>query len=64
MDSIYPYLLIIGGWPITSIVVNYIRHRPKYLKPGVGTQHIALIGMIIQFSLIGAGIAWLLSENG
>ena len=63
MDNIYPYLLIILGWPITSIVTNYLRHRPKYLKPGVGTQHIMLIGMIIQFSFIGAGIGWLVSEN-
>ena len=63
MDNIYPYLLIVLGWPITPNVVSYIRHRPKYLKPGVGTQHILMIGMIIQFSFIGVAIVWLLNEN-
>ena len=56
-------MLIIVGWPLTSLIVNYIRHRPKYLEPGVSTQHILLIGLLIQAFLIGSGIGILLSQK-
>ena len=57
-----PYVLIALGWPVTSLIVNYIRHRPKYLEPGVGTQHIRLAGFFVQAVLIGSGIGLLFAR--
>ena len=59
--AILGWILIILGFPITPIVVNVIRHLPKNTEPGVGTQHIAITGMLIQALLIGSGIGLLLT---
>jgi hypothetical protein len=59
--AILGWTLIILGFPITPIVVNAIRHLPKNSEPGVGTQHISIIGMLCQALLIGSGIGMLLA---
>ena len=59
--AILGWTLIVLGFPITPIVVNVIRHLPKNTEPGVGTQHISIIGMFFQTLLIGSGIGILLA---
>ena len=49
-------ILLITAFPVVPIIVNMIRHSEKNTQPGIGTQHIAIIGFLIQAVLIGAGI--------
>lgn len=63
MREYLPYILIFLGWPITSLITSYIRHRPRYLKSGVGTQHILLIGMIVMMAFIGAGVGLYINDK-
>lgn len=51
------------AWPVTSLVINYIRHLPRYTQPGVGTQHILFVGLLLQIALFGTGLGLLIARN-
>lgn len=55
--NVLPWVLIVLAFPVTPLVVNWIRHRPRYLDQG--TQHIASIGTGIQMILLCLGLALL-----
>lgn len=57
--SYLPWVLIALAFPVTPLVVNWIRHRPKYLEEGVGSQHIATAGTVVQMILLCLGLALL-----
>ena len=63
MTDALPYILIFIGFPVVPAVVNYIRHTPKNTRPGVGTQHILLTGLLIQMIFIGSGVGILHSRK-
>lgn len=61
--NILPYILIFIGFPVVPIVVHYLRHTPKNTAPGVGTQHILMIGLLIQLLFIGSGFGLLIARR-
>ena len=59
----FPYILILIGFPVIPIIVNYLRHTPKNTELGVGTQHIVLIGLGLQALFIATGVGVLLATR-
>jgi hypothetical protein len=55
-------LLVLLAWPITPVVVNWLRHRPHNLEPGVGTQHIVVAGVIAQVLLLAGGVGVFIAD--
>ena len=60
MEKYLPIILILFAWPITSIVIEFIRNLPRYREPGNGTQHIVIIGVLFKAIFLVSGIALLL----
>jgi len=54
-----PFVLIFLAFPVTPLVVNRLRHTPENTEPGVGTQHIATAGTVIQLVLLVLGFGLL-----
>lgn len=55
-------VVFVGLAFVTGILVNWIRHRPRNLTRG--TQHILLLGLVVQTTFIGIASALLIIQCG